>query len=508
MAVAACGGSYAPGAGAPRQPSYAVLAAGAPVPAAEREPNTESYDRVYDNSFLDVASNPLSTFSIDVDTASYSNVRRFLSEGKLPPKDAVRIEELLNYFPYRYREPTDGAPFSADTEVSEAPWKPEHRLVHIGLQARHLKRSELPPRNLVFLIDVSGSMADENKLPLLRQSLKELVGELNERDRVAIAVYAGASGLVLPCTPAAERAKILSAIDDLQAGGSTNGGEGIVLAYRVAREGFLSNGVNRVILATDGDFNVGVTGQGDLVRLIEKERDSGVFLTVLGFGMGNYKDSTLEKLADKGNGSYAYIDTISEARKSLVHEGGAALVPIAKDVKIQVEFNPRQVSAYRLIGYENRLLAAHDFNDDRKDAGDMGAGNSVTALYEVVPAGARTPTIAVDALKYQKPAPLRAAAEGNELFTIKLRYKRPDADRSALFSFPVRDGTKKLAETSETFRFSAAVAAFGMLLRGTEHKGQANFGLVESLAKDALGDDRQGYRAEFLGLVQKARQIE
>jgi Ca-activated chloride channel family protein len=350
-------------------------------------------------------------------------------------------------------------------------------------------------------------MSDENKLPLLRQSLKELVGELNDRDRVAIAVYAGASGLVLRSTPASERAKILSAVDELRSGGSTNGGEGIVLAYRVAREGFIANGVNRVILATDGDFNVGVTSEGDLVRLIEKERMSGVFLTVLGFGMGNYKDSMLEKLADKGNGSYAYIDTISEARKSLVHEGGAALVPIAKDVKIQVEFNPRQVSAYRLIGYENRLLATHDFNDDRKDAGEMGAGNSVTALYEVVPAGVSAPTVAVDTLKYQKPAPLSAAAEGNDMLTIKLRYKRPDADRSALLSIPVRDDGKRLAETSDNFRFSAAVAAFGMLLRGSEHKGLASFGMVESLGRGALGGDQDGYRAEFLGLVEKAREM-
>ena len=490
-------------------------------PFGEAAHNTESYDHIVENDFLAVAKYPLSTFSIDVDTASYSNVRRFLAQGSLPPKDAVRIEELVNYFRYEYPQPTGQAPFSVTSEVGEAPWNAKHRLVHIGLQGKEMARGELPPQNLVFLLDVSGSMAEPNKLPLLKRSLGELIETLGEKDRVAIVVYAGASGLVLPSTPATERAKITDALERLEAGGSTNGGEGIELAYRTARKAMTRDGINRVVLATDGDFNVGVTSEGDLVRLIEEERKSGVFLTVLGFGMGNYKDATLEKLADKGNGNYAYIDTLSEARKVLVEEAGATFVTIAKDVKIQVEFNPKHVGAYRLIGYENRMLRNEDFNDDAKDAGDIGAGHSVTALYEIIPVGVRAPSGSVDPLKYQTAGASSAAAASNELMTVKLRYKEPDglvsgrrASRglpdgaeSRLLSFTVDRAVRPLAETSENFRFGAAVAGFGMLLRDSKHKGSASWSTVSTLAKGAMGSDTDGYRRELLGMIDAAKRL-
>ena len=466
--------------------------------------NTETYDRIHENPFLAAAKAPLSTFSIDVDTASYSNVRRFLNQGQLPPRGAVRIEELINYFTYTYPQPTQAAPFSTTAEVSACPWNPAHRLVHIGLQGRRIAPKQMPPRNLVFLLDVSGSMSSPNKLPLLKAALKLLVNQLTEQDRVAMVVYAGSSGLVLPSTSGDQKQKILAALGRLQSGGSTNGGAGIQLAYKVARDNFRKGGINRVILATDGDFNVGNTSQSGLVRLIEKERNSGVFLTVLGFGMGNYKDSTMEKLADKGNGNYAYIDTINEARKVLVHEAGATLVTIAKDVKIQVEFNPARVSAYRLIGYENRMLRARDFNDDKKDAGEIGAGHTVTALYEVVPVGVKAPQAGtVDPLKYQKPA-LSAAAASGELLTLKLRYKEPAGSTSKLLSTVINDNQKDQAAASQSLRFSSAVAAFGMLLRGSAHKGQASFAMVKKLAGQSLGKDKHGYRAEFLKLVDRA----
>jgi Ca-activated chloride channel homolog len=503
--LSGCGRVRAGDAAAPMVPGPSAMAA-EPMPSAT-EHDTESYDRIDENPFLTARKNPLSTFSIDVDTASYSNVRRFLVQGSLPPKDAVRIEELVNYFPYEYSEPYGDAPFAVSTEVSEAPWNPEHRLVHIGLQGKRLAEREMPARNLVFLLDVSGSMAEPNKLPLLRQSLKELVDTMKDRDRVAIVVYAGASGLVLPPTSVAERTKILDALDRLEAGGSTNGGEGIELAYRVARKSFDPKGINRVILATDGDFNVGITNQGDLTRLIEKERESGVYLSVLGYGMGNYKDSTLEKLADRGNGNYAYIDGIAEARKVLVQQAGSTLVTIAKDVKIQVEFNPELVSAYRLIGYENRLMRAEDFNDDKKDAGEIGAGHSVTALYEIVPIGVQASAGDVDALKYQKPAAPSGAAAPGELLTLKLRFKRPASTSSELIASPVLDSPAAFATKSEAHRFSAAVAAFGMLLRQSPHKGKASFGLVQDVAQNALGKDTHGYRREFLGLVERAQKL-
>ncbi|RPI58076.1 MAG: DUF3520 domain-containing protein, partial [Lysobacterales bacterium] len=413
--------------------------------------------------------------------------------------------ELINYFRYEYPQPSGDAPFSVTTELGAAPWNEKHRLVHIGLQGKDIARGQLPPRNLVFLLDVSGSMNDPNKLPLLKRSLKELVETLGEKDRVAITVYAGSSGLVLPSTRATERTKILDALERLEAGGSTNGGEGIQLAYKTARQAMTPGAINRVILATDGDFNVGVTNQGDLIRLIEEERKAGVFLTVLGFGMGNYKDSTLEKLADKGNGNYAYIDTISEARKVLVKEAGATLVTIAKDVKIQVEFNPKHVSAYRLIGYENRLLRNEDFNDDKKDAGDIGAGHSVTALYEIVPAGVAAPTGNVDALKYQKPLETSAESDSDELITLKLRYKAPSAEQSQLLTFAVKNDAAP--SPSENFRFSAAVAGFGMLLRDSKHKGTTSWDLVTTLAKDSVGQDAHGYRREFVTLVARAKKL-
>jgi Ca-activated chloride channel family protein len=518
FAVGAVGcGGFAGGAPSPEvasaPKSYAAQYPGAPPPAeaavaADQEHNTESYDQVVENAFLAVAKNPLSTFSIDVDTASYANTRRFLAQGQLPPKDAVRIEELINYFDYDYPDPSGAEPFSVTTEVSVAPWKPQHRLVHIGLQGKRLATRDMPPRNLVFLLDVSGSMGEPNKLPLLKRSLKELTETLTQKDRIAIVVYAGASGQVLPSTPATQKAQILGALERLEAGGSTNGGEGIELAYEIARRNFRKDGINRVILATDGDFNVGVSSPAALTRLIEEKRKTGVFLTVLGFGMGNYKDSTLEKLADKGNGNYAYIDDIAEARKVLVQQAGATLVTIAKDVKIQVEFNPKWASAYRLIGYENRLLANEDFNDDKKDAGDIGAGHSVTALYEVVPVGAPSATGSVDALKYQQTAAPSAAQQSDELMTVKLRYKAPQGETSQLISQIVKSRSTELAKTSNAFRYSASVAAFGMLLRDSAHAGNASFGMVKQLAEGAERHDPHGYWREYVGMVRKAESLE
>jgi Ca-activated chloride channel homolog len=467
--------------------------------------NTEAYDRVVDNPFLRATQNPLSTFSIDVDTAAYANLRRFLSSGALPPKDSVRIEEMVNYFPYTYAGPKNGDPFSAQVEVASAPWKPEHRLVKVGLKGRDIAQDKRPPSNLVFLIDVSGSMQPPNKLPLIKRGLPLLVAKLTENDRVAIVVYAGASGLVLPSTSCNHKAKILSALENLEAGGSTNGGSGIQLAYDTAIANYIKGGTNRVILATDGDFNVGVTNQGELTRLIEEKAKSGVFLSVLGFGMGNYKDSTLEKLADKGNGNYAYVDSLQEARKVLVEEMGGTLITIAKDVKIQVEFNPALVGAYRLIGYENRILRAEDFNDDTKDAGEIGAGHTVTALYEVVPAGKEGSLPGIDALKYQKPVEAARESKSGELLTLKLRYKDPDGTASKLIQFPVSDSGTNWTQASRDFKFASAVAALGMILRDSPYKGNATLGSVLDLAEAGKGEDKQGYRAEFIELVRTVR---
>ncbi len=465
---------------------------------------SESYRPVQDNDFAAVSDAPLSTFSIDVDTASYSNVRRFLEHHTLPPADAVRIEELINYFDYGYTPPMGAVPFATHVELAGCPWNPDHRLARIGLKGQVLDSSELPPSNIVFLLDVSGSMSAQNKLPLVKQALRLLAHELDERDRVAIVVYAGASGLVLPSVSGEDEQAILRALRELESGGSTDGGAGLELAYQVAVSSFIEGGSNRVVLATDGDFNVGTTGHGELIQLIEDRARSGVFLSVLGFGMGNIKDGTLEQLADKGNGNYAYIDDLDEARKVLVTERAGTMVTIAKDVKIQVEFNPAEVSGYRLIGYENRKLAARDFNDDSKDAGEIGAGHTVTALYEIVPAGADQAVPGVDPLRYQQPVANTEASHSGELLTVKLRYKQPDGDSSQLLSFAVRDGGTSWAHASSDFKFAASVAAFGMLLRSSPHSGTATWGSVLELATEGAARDPHGYRAEFLQLVSRA----
>jgi Ca-activated chloride channel family protein len=476
-----------------------------PWPGARRrtpgDSNTESYDRIDDNPFRRAAQDPLSTFSIDVDTASYANVRRFLNGGSVPPADAVRIEEMINYFRFDYPRPANSAPFAVTTDLAACPWNPAHRLALIGLQAQPVDLDEVPARNLVFLLDVSGSMQPADKLPLVRTAMRMLVDTLTARDRIAIVVYAGASGIVLPSTSGAHKERIHEAIGRLEAGGSTNGAEGITLAYQVAQEQFVKGGINRVILATDGDFNVGVTNQGDLTRLIEAKRASGIYLSVLGVGTGNVKDSTMEKLADRGNGNYAYLDSLHEARKVLVNEGGATLVTVAKDVKIQVEFNPANVAAYRLIGYENRMLMNQDFNDDLKDAGEIGAGHTVTALYEIVPAGAEVSVPGVDPLKYQRPAPSATRVAGDELMTVKLRYKAPDGDVSKLIAVPVKNQSREL---SGNIGFAAAVAEFGMLLRGSEHRGASSYASASALARRFRGPDPDGYRAEFVRLVELA----
>ncbi|MEZ4224555.1 MAG: von Willebrand factor type A domain-containing protein [Polyangiaceae bacterium] len=464
----------------------------------------ERYDHITDNPFIRVAEDPRSTFSIDVDTASYALMRRHLVEGNLPPKGAVRIEEMLNYFHYEYPEPTGAHPFSVTTDVTSAPWAPEHRLVRIGLKAKHVQPAEVPGTNLVFLLDVSGSMNDPNKLPLLKRSFAMLVEQLDENDSVAIVVYAGASGLALPATRGNRKQDILGALERLEAGGSTNGGEGIRLAYDIARKQFIRGGINRVLLATDGDFNVGTSSESELVDLIEKERQSGVYLSVLGLGGGNYNDSTLEKLADKGNGNYSYIDSLPEARKVLVEQATGTLMTVAKDVKIQLEFNPAEVAGFRLIGYENRVLAHQDFNDDKKDAGEIGADHTVTALYEVVPAGGKVPSETGDPLKYQTPPAPAAAAASGELLTVKLRYKQPDSDTSQLLETAVRDSDRNIDSANPELRFAAAVAEFGMLLRESPYRGSSSFAQIRSLASDAATSES---RREFLTLVQKAETL-
>jgi Ca-activated chloride channel family protein len=468
--------------------------------------NTEAYAHATDNPFLASRENPLSTFSIDVDTASYSNVRRFLRDGTQPPPDAVRIEELVNYFPYTYPLPTGNDPLAVTFEVNDCPWNRESRLLRLGLRGKVFS-SQRPNSNLVFLVDVSGSMGSPDKLPLVKQSLRLLVQSLGPGDRVALAVYAGTSGLVLPSTPASDRLVILDAIERLESGGSTNGGAGIELAYDVATRNFIKDGNNRVLLATDGDFNVGVTSAGELIRLIEKKAKSGIFLTTLGFGTGNLQDATMEQLADHGNGNYAYIDSIDEARKVLNDQLSSTLVAVAKDVKLQVEFNPARVVAYRLIGYENRMLRKEDFNDDTKDAGELGAGEAVTALYEIVPPSAaiRPTATNVDQLHYQRQG---EAIASSELLTVKARYKLPDGWFSKKREWSVMDAGAHLAQASADFRFAAAVAAFGMILRDSPHRGIADHDLVLRLAGDALGDDRNGYRRGFLEIVRKARALQ
>jgi Ca-activated chloride channel family protein len=469
--------------------------------------NTEEYGRFQENPFLKAVDNPLSTFSIDVDRASYSNVRRYLTAGQRPPRDAVRIEELINYFSYDYPDPRGADPFSVTTEIAACPWNAKDRLLLVGLQARRMKTADLPPTNLVFLIDVSGSMEMPNKLPLVKDSLGLLVNQLRAQDRVAIVVYAGNAGLVLPSTSGGNKGAILSAINGLEAGGSTAGGAGIKLAYRIAKENFIDGGNNRVILATDGDFNVGASSDGELEQLIEEKRKDRIFLTVLGFGMGNLKDSKMELLADKGNGNYAYIDDLSEARKTLVHEMGGTLFTVAKDVKLQIEFNPAKVLAYRLIGYENRLLRKEDFHDDTKDAGELGAGHSVTALYELVPPDGDQALAQVDPLKYQTTAVAPSAKSSPELLTLKLRYKAPDSDTSKLMTETVGDQTGPFATATDNLRFAASVAELGMLLRNSPHKGTASFGQVREIAQQALGRDFEGYRHDFLSMISMAERV-
>ena len=472
-------------------------------------PGGEAYEKIAEKKFARVLEEPLSTFSIDVDTASYANVRRFLTQRALPPVDAVRIEELVNYFSYDYAPPTDDKPFASSAEVAGCPWNPQHRLVRIGLKGKVMEDDARPVSNLVFLIDVSGSMQGENRLPLVKHSLRMLTEKLGENDRVAMVVYAGSSGLVLDSTSGTEKEKILGALDNLQAGGSTNGASGIQQAYEVAVSHFIKGGVNRVILCTDGDFNVGVTDRNQLTSIIEQNAKTGVFLSVLGFGMGNLKDATMEQLADKGNGNYAYIDTPLEAKKVLVEQMSGTLVTIAKDVKIQVEFNPAKAAAYRLVGYENRMLAAQDFTDDKKDAGEIGAGHTVTALYEVIPAGLPVPGATPD-LKYQKPTTTASpnTEVSDELLTVKLRYKKPDGDVSTELSFPLKDEGNGFGKASADFRWATSVAAFGMLLRDSASKGDMTLEAVKEWAQTAVGADKNGYRREFMTLIDSALSLQ
>ncbi len=473
--------------------------------------NTATYDKVEENPFLPAATNPLSTFSIDVDTASYANVRRFINSGSLPPKDAVRVEEMINYFTYDYREPEGDKPFSIDVDATACPWDTSHRLLRIGLKGREVANEKRPASNLVFLLDVSGSMTPAERLPLVKQAMRLLVDKLTEKDRVAIVIYAGGSGLALKSTSGDQKETILRALEELQAGGSTNGAEGIELAYKVAAENFISGGVNRVILATDGDFNIGVTNQGDLIRLIEAKAKTGVFLSVLGVGTDNLKDSTMQKLADKGNGNYAYLDSLDEARKVLVHQINGTLMTIAKDVKIQVEFNPARVASYRLIGYEKRLLRKEDFNNDKVDAGEIGAGHTVTALYEIVPAGAGATGPAasvppVDPLKYGTNR--TDTTQGSpEMVTVKLRHKKPDGEVSELTERSFTDNGSKFENAPPDLKFAAAVAEFGMLLRDSQYKGKGTFGTVIEWAQEGKGRDLAGYRAGFIEMARKAQSL-
>jgi Ca-activated chloride channel family protein len=487
----------------------------------------DQYTRIVENPFIKAeGAHAVSTFSIDVDTASYANIRQFLLEmSTLPPPDAVRIEELINYFEYDYAgPPTDGgnedgsAPFATHLEVASCPWNTEHRLVRIGVKGREMARDRRPPSNLVFLVDVSGSMDEPNKLPLVVYGLQQLTRELGATDRVAIVVYASSEGLVLPSTPGSNQPAILAALGQLQAGGSTAGGAGIQLAYQIAEDHFIEGGTNRVILCTDGDFNVGVTSTAELQRLCEqKAKDTGVFLSVLGFGRGNLNDAMMEAISNHGNGNYHYVDNRTEARRVLVEEMTGTLVTIAKDVKIQVEFNPRQVAGYRLIGYENRMLRTEDFNDDTKDAGEIGAGHTVTALYEIVPAGKAVDVAPVDELKYQQPASIAARSESQghdnaadftaELLTVKMRFKEPDGDTSHKFEWPLVDKGNAFGAASGDFQFASAVAGFGLLLRDSQYKGNLTYAAVLELAQSAIGRDENGYRAEFVEMVRRAKSL-
>lgn len=467
--------------------------------------NREGYSTIHENGFKEAIKAPVSTFSIDVDAASYANVRRFLNNGQKPPVDAVRIEEMINYFNYDYPQPDNNHPFAIYQEMAHCPWNEENMLLHIGLQGEKIEMENLPPSNIVFLLDVSGSMSSQNKLPLLKKAFKLLVQQLREEDRVAIVVYAGSSGLVLPSTSCDKKETILNALENLNAGGSTAGAAGLKLAYQVASENFIKGGNNRIILATDGDFNVGQSSNAEMERLIEKEREKGIFISVLGFGMGNYQDDKMEIIADKGNGNYAYIDNILEAKKVLVNEFGGTLFTIAKDVKIQIEFNPAIVESYRLIGYENRLLNNEDFEDDKKDAGELGSGHTVTALYEIKLASKSS--LKQNDLKYQTTHLNNLAKEGDELATVKFRYKKPDGNKSILLEEIIPFRNNYISEMSDNFKFSAAVASFGMLLRNSEHKGNANYKSVIDLAQSSKGKDSEGYRSEFIQLIKLSEQL-
>jgi Ca-activated chloride channel family protein len=486
-----------------RDQAAAVVRPEGPVPGGYDKQKQETYAPIVENSFRSPLVEPLSTFSADVNTASYSNVRRFLNNGHLPPRDAVFLAEFVNYFPYRYPHPKGEDPVSMTVDLAPCPWKPEHFLARVGVRARCYEPSEAPRRNLVFLIDVSGSMSSEPRLPLVKKSLDLLIDQLTPGDRVSIVTYASGTELRLRPTPGDQKERIRGVVHSLVAGGGTYGESGIKMAYQVARESFMGGGVNRVILCTDGDFNVGATSESELVQLIEKERNSHVFLTVLGYGMGNLKNQTLEQLAYHGNGHYAYVDSLDEARKVFVEQGGALAV-VAKDVKFQVEFNPKRVTAYRLLGYENRLLNAEDFKDDAKAAGAMGSGHTVTALYEVVPAGVSIDLPGVDPLKYQQPK--GPATASDDWFTVKMRYKHPEADTSKELAV-VLPGSAGGAPMSDDFRFAAAVAEFALVLRDSPHKGSANFATVIDRATGAVGYDPGGHRAEFLKLVGKAKEI-
>lgn len=469
--------------------------------------NTEEYKSIAENGFKTAGKTPLSTFSIDVDAASYSNMRRFINKGELPPADAIRTEELVNYFSYNYSQPTGNDPVKITTEVGDCPWNAQHRLVRIGLKAKEIPTANLPASNLVFLIDVSGSMYGAERLGLVKSSLKLLVNNLRDKDKVAIVVYAGAAGEKLASTPGSDKQKIREAIDELEAGGSTAGAAGIKLAYQIAKKNFIAAGNNRVILCSDGDFNVGVSSEQELEKLIEEERKAGVFLTVLGYGMGNYKDNKMQTLAQKGNGNHAYIDNLQEANRVLVNEFGSTLHTVAKDVKLQVEFNPSQVQAYRLIGYESRLLNDEDFNNDAKDAGEMGAGHTVTAFYEVIPVGVNSNFAGkVDKLKYQQEEKPARSTGSSELLTVKLRYKAPDKNVSQKIELSLNDS--KTNRVSSDFRFASAVAMFGQLLRNSDYKGDATYDKVIALARTALDNDEQGYRREFIRLVEAAKGLD
>jgi Ca-activated chloride channel homolog len=471
-------------------------------------PSEESYSKINENVFRNVATNPLSTFSVDVDRASYANVRRYIEQGTIPPADAVRIEELINYFNYNYPGPEDEHPVSMNTEYTTCPWKTEHKLLRIGLQGKKIATENLPPSNLVFLIDVSGSMDEPNKLPLVKSAFRLLTNNLRSIDKVAIVVYAGAAGVVLPSTPGNEKDKILYALNSLNAGGSTAGCQGIEMAYKIAAENFIDGGNNRVILATDGDFNVGISADNELEDFIMEKRKDGTFLTCLGFGMGNYKDSKIEILADKGNGNYAYIYDMEEANKVFVNEFGGTLFTIAKDVKIQIEFNPELVQAYRLLGYENRLLNNEDFKDDTKDAGEMGAGHTVTALYEIIPVGVKSKFVPdVDKLKYQKQKS-PASAMSDEVATVKFRYKKPNGLKSIELVTPILSNSIPFDQSSENTRFAASVAMFGMLLTDSKFKGSTTFPDVLNIVKASRGSDDEGYRGEFVKLVNTASNLE